>query len=159
MNKLCEVLSSESVLAYYDMTKQVTIQADTSQSGLLQDGNPIAYVSRSMTSAEENYAQIVKEMLAIRFTPKKFHQYIHGKQGIHVQTDHKPLKCILEKTMCKALPKLQRLMLTLQPYDLVVLYVPAKYVYLADSLSWAYTEGEPETSLNEDMTHVVHSLV
>ena len=80
MNKLRKVLMSEPVLAYYDVTKPVTIQADASQSGLgaclLQDGNPIAYASRSMTSAEANYAQIEKEMLAISFATKKFHQYI-----------------------------------------------------------------------------------
>ena len=65
MNKLCEVLTSKPLLAYYDVTKPVTIQADASQSGLgaclLQDGNPIACASRSMTSAEENYAQIEKD--------------------------------------------------------------------------------------------------
>ena len=163
MNKLREVLTSEPVLAYYDVTKPVTIQADASQSGLgaclLQDGNPIAYASRSMTSAEENYAQIEKEMLAISFATKKFHQYIYGKPSIHVQTDHKPLESILKKPMCKAPPRLQRLMLTLQPYDLAVSYVPGKYMYLADTLSRAYIEGEPESSLDEEMTRVVHSLV
>ena len=145
------------------MTKLVTIQADTSQSGLgaclLWDGNQIAYVSRSMTSAEENYAQIEKEILAISFAMKKFHQYIYSKSSIHVQTDHKPLENILKKTMCKALPRLQRLILTLQPYDLVVSYVPGKYMYLTHTLSRVYIEGEPETSVAEEMSHVVHSLV
>ena len=163
MNKLREVLTSEPVLAYYDVTKLVTIQADTSQSGLgaclLWDGNQIAYVSRSMTSAEENYAQIEKEILAISFAMKKFHQYIYSKSSIHVQTDHKPLENILKKTMCKALPRLQRLILTLQPYDLVVSYVPGKYMYLTHTLSRVYIEGEPETSVAEEMSHVVHSLV
>ena len=103
MNKLREVLTSEPVLAYYDVTKPVTIQADASQSGLgaclLQDGNPIAYASRSMTSAEENYAQIEKEMLAISFATKNFHQYIYGKPSIHEQTYHKPLESILKKNV------------------------------------------------------------
>ena len=99
MNKLCEVLTSEPVLAYYDVTKPVMIQADASQSGLgaclFQDVNPIAYTSRSMTSAEGNYTQIEKEMLAISFATK----YIYGKPSIHVQTDHKPLESIL-KNLC-----------------------------------------------------------
>ena len=50
-------------------------------------------------------------------------------------------------------------MLTLQPYDLAVSYVPGKYMYLANTLSRAYIEGEPESSLDEEMTRVVHSLV
>ena len=49
-------------------------------------------------------------------------------------------------------------MLTLQPYDLAVSYVPGKYMYLADTLSRAYIEGEPETPLDE-MSRVVHSLI
>ena len=162
MNKLHEALTSEPVLSYYDVTKPVTIQADASQSGLgaclVQDGNPIAYVSRSMTSAEER-ANRKKEMLAISFATKKFHQYIYGKPSIHVQTDHKPLESILKKPMCKALPRLQRLMLMLQPYDLVVLYVPGKYMYLTNTLSRAYIEGKPETSLDEEMSRIIHSLV
>ena len=50
-------------------------------------------------------------------------------------------------------------MLTLQPYDLVVLNVPGKYMCLADTLSHAYIEGEPEPSLDGEMSCVVHSLV
>ena len=50
-------------------------------------------------------------------------------------------------------------MLRMQPYDLAVSYVPGKYMYLADTLSRAYIEGEPESSLDEEMTRVVHSLV
>ena len=50
-------------------------------------------------------------------------------------------------------------MLTLQPYDLAVSYVPGKYMYLADTLSRAYIEGEPESSLDKEMTRVVHRLV
>ena len=84
-----------------------------------------------------------KEMLAISFATKKFHQYTYGKPGIHVQIDHKPLESILKKPMSKAPPRLQRLMLTLQLYDMVVSYVSGEYIYLADTLSRAYIEGEP----------------
>ena len=33
---------------------------------------PVAYSSRAMTSAEQNYAQIEKEMVAICFAKSKF---------------------------------------------------------------------------------------
>ena len=39
-------------------------------------------------------------------------------------------------------------MLSLQPYDLVVTYVPGKYMYLADTfviVSCVLIEGEPDT--------------
>jgi len=60
---------------------------------LLQEGQPIAYGARGLTSAEHNYAQIEKEMLAIVVGCGKFDQYIYGCKAF-VETDHKPLVSI-----------------------------------------------------------------
>ena len=151
------------MLAFFDVKQPVTIQADASQSGLgaclMQRGKPVAYASRAMTGAEQNYAQIEKEMLAICFVTSKFHQYVYGKSAVSVQTDHKPLETILKKPLCKAPPRLQRLMLRLQPYDLDVHYVPGKYMYLADTLSRAYIQGEGNAEMEDELSRVVHNLV
>lgn len=48
---------------------------------------PINFASRSLNEAEQQYAQIEKEMLAIRLAAKKFRNYIYGKKVI-VWTDH-----------------------------------------------------------------------
>ena len=147
------VLTSKPALAFYDVNEPVTIQADASQSGLgaclMQKGTPVSYASRAMTSAEQNYAQFEKEMLAICFATSKFHQYGYGKPNVTVQTDHKPLEIIMKKPLCKAPPRLQRL-LRLQPYDLDVHYVPGKYMYLADTLSRAYIQGESSAELEDE---------
>ena len=49
-------------LRYYDWTKLVTVQVDASQRGLgaclLQEGEPIAYASKSLTDTETRYANI-----------------------------------------------------------------------------------------------------
>ena len=62
--KIKEALTSSPVLRFFDVNKPATIQADASQNGmggcLLQEGHPVIYASRSLTSAEENYAQIEK---------------------------------------------------------------------------------------------------
>ena len=151
------------MFAIYDVTKPVTIQADASQSGLgaciLQKGKPVACASRAMTQAEQNYAQIEKEMLANCFATSKFHQYVYGKTAVSVQTDHKPLESILKKPLCKAQPKLHRLMLRLHPYDLEVHYVPGKYMYLADTLSRACIPGEGNADMEEELSRVIHTLV
>ena len=125
----------------------------------MQKGKPVAYASRAMTSAEQNYAHIEKEMLAICFATSKFHQYVYGKPNVSIQTDHKPLESILKKPLCKAPPRLQRLMLRLQPYDLDVLYVPGKYIYLADTLSHAYIQCESRAELEDELSRIVHSIV
>ena len=83
-----------------------------------------------MMSAEVNYAQIEKEMLAMSYSCDKFHHYIYGKQ-VEVATDYRPLEAIMKKPIAKAPPRLQRMMLKLQRYTFNVSYVPGKiYSYL-----------------------------
>ena len=61
-NKVKQILISEPVLGYYDVTKPVTIQADASSFGLgaclLQDGRPISYASRTLTAAEQTMLKL-----------------------------------------------------------------------------------------------------
>jgi len=157
-----EALTKPVMLQYYDVDQPVTIQTDASQSGLgsclLQQGRPVAYASRALTSAEQNYSQIEKETLAICFACTKFHQYIYGKT-VTVHTDHKPLEIIMKKPIAKAAPRLQRMMLQLQRYQLSVTFVPGKYMYVADTLSRAYVKGDPGCGAPEDIEVMVHSLV
>ena len=55
-------ITNHPVLRYYDVSKEVTLQCDTLQSGLgaalLQEGQPVAFTSRALTVTEGNYAQI-----------------------------------------------------------------------------------------------------
>lgn len=84
---------------------------------------PITYPSRTLSRAEENYARLEKEALAILFRVKKFHGYIYGRQFILV-TDNKPLSTILGPK--KGIPTLsatilQRwaMILSVYQYDMV----------------------------------------
>ena len=102
------------MLTFYDVKKPVIVSCDASQSGLgalfLQDGKPVAYASRALSSAETPYAQIEKELLAVVFAFTKFHQYVYSKDVI-VESDHKPLEAILKKSLAAAPPRLQRMLL------------------------------------------------
>ena len=72
----------------------MTVSVDTSSyglgAGLMQEGQPVCYASQSLNSAERNYAQIEKDLLAIVYGYTKFHQYVYGRK-VRVETDHKPL--------------------------------------------------------------------
>ena len=102
------------VLRHYDVTKKVTLQCDALQSGvgaaLLQEGHPVEFTSRALTSTERNYAQIEKELLAIVHACDHFDQYVFGYEII-VETDHKPLEVILKKPVLAAPKRLQRMMM------------------------------------------------
>ena len=128
------------VLKYYDVNEEVTIQCDASKDGLgcaiMQNGQPIAYASKTMTATEKRYAQIEKECLAIVYACEKFDQYILGRTAT-IETDHKPLEIIFKKSLLSAPKRLQRMLLRLQKYSLRVLYRAGSKMYLADFLSRA----------------------
>lgn len=142
------LISNRPVLKYFDRDEDVVLQCDASERGLgaclLQQGQPVAYASRSLTDAEANYAQIEKELLAIVFGTERFEHYVYGRK-VKVETDHKPLEVILKKSLLTAPKRLQRMMLRLQKYDLEVFYKKGTEMYLADTLSRAY-----EMSTNGD---------
>ena len=126
------------VLQYYDPSKPVRVQVDASQSGLgavvMQNGQPIAYASKSLTTAQQAYAQIEKEALALVFGCEKFHHYLYGRDFI-AETDHKPLEIIMKKPLHLVPMRLQRLRIRLQRYNVTVQYARGKSITVADTLS------------------------
>ena len=126
------------LLPFYDRSLPITVQADASQDGLgaalLQEGKPIAFASKSVTDTERRYANIEREMLSIVFACERFHTYLYGRTFI-IENDHKPLEMVALKNLDKAPPRLQRLLLRLQPYDCQIKYRPGKEMLLVDALS------------------------
>jgi hypothetical protein len=133
--KLKIMTTNAPILRYFDPKLPLTLSVDASQKGLgaviLQEGKPIAYASRALTASQQIYAQIEEETLTIVYGCEKFHQYIFGRKT-KVETDHKPLQGISRKPLYQTPQRLQRLLLTLQKYDLHVEYKQGKLMYLAE---------------------------
>jgi len=162
-NKIKTVITQEpgQVLRFFDPKKQVTLQVDSSKSGLgavlFQDEHPVCFASKSLTQTEINYAQIEKELYAIVFGCKRFHEYVYGRK-IVVQTDHKPLLAIFKKNLHSAPPRLQRMLLQLQPYDIDLRFLSGKDIPVADTLSRKYLpQTHPEFAAELD-SHV-HMII
>lgn len=148
-----KLVTSHPVLKYYDMNAEVTLQCDASEKGLgatlLQNGQPVAFASRTLSQVEQRYAQIEKECLAIIFGCSKFSQYITRREKITVETDHKPLQPIFKKSLLAAPSRLQRMLLRLQRYNLEVTYKPGSQMYVADHLSRAYLKNQDDQPHDE----------
>ena len=75
-----EELTSNRVLKYYNVKAPVLLSVDTSTKGLgaaiIQDGGVVAYTLRALTSTEQKYVQIEKEMLAVVFGCTRFHKLL-----------------------------------------------------------------------------------
>lgn len=137
------------MLAYFDPSKELSIQCDASAQGLgaalLQEGRPLAYARRALSDTETRYATIEKEMLAIVFALEKWHQYTFGRP-LTVYSDHKPLEAIMKKPLDRAPKRLQGMLVRALTYDIKVQYLKGNDMFLADTLSRA---SLPYTSVND----------
>ena len=114
-------LTEAPILGYYNPDKELVLQVDSSQNGLgavlMQDGQPIEFASRSLTSSEREWAQIEKEALSILYGLTKFDQYTYARK-VRVQNDHKPLETIIKKPLSQAPKRLQDIIIKLLRYDI-----------------------------------------
>lgn len=160
VNDLLSSISSTPVLAIFDPKKPIVIQTDSSKDGLgsvlLQDGQPVAYASRSLTATEQRWAQIEKELLAIVFACERFHHFLYGREFV-VHSDHKPLESLVKREIDDVTVRLQRMFMQLLKYPgMSIEYKPGKEMLVADCLSRAsLTEVDPDYKKLTDMIHLI----
>ena len=98
---------------------------------------PVSFGSRTLSSAERNYAHIEKEGLALVFAIKKFHQYLFGHR-FTMYTDHKPLLGLFSETKelpARAAERILRWALLLSAFNYELKYRPGSENGNADGLS------------------------
>ena len=160
--KIKHFLSNSPVLAYFDPRKQTIVSADASAYGiggvLLQKGSqglkPVAFCSRVLSDTERKYAQIEKECLASVFACEKFHMYLSGLE-FELQTDHKPLVPLINDKKLSDCPlRCQRLLMRLARYSPDAVYVPGRFMVVADELS---RNLNPQSKVDEVLVGEVES--
>ena len=121
----------------FDLEKETVIQVDASGRGLgavlIQNEKPITIVSKPLSETEQRYANFEREVLSVVFKGFTHISTVSGKPFI-VQSDHKPLDMIQQKPLTAAPPRLQRMLLRLQTYDVTLKYLTGKEMLVADSL-------------------------
>ena len=158
--KIKRLICKEITLSYFDPRAETHVQVDASSHGLgavlLQNGRPIAFASKSLSDCERRYANIEREMLAVVFGCERFHTYVYGKR-FTIQSDHKPLEMIHLKNLAAAPQRLQRMLLRIQSYDIVIKYKPGKEVTLADSMSRQPCSNSESLEFDVQISHVQFS--
>ena len=133
-------LTQEPVLQYPDFTKPFVLTTDASGfaiGAILSQGNigqdrPIAFASRTLNPAEQNYSTIEKELTAIVWACKYFRSYLLGKQ-FTIVTDDQPLTWMFRVKDPSS--RLLRWRLLLEEYDYTIVYKAGKKNVNADALS------------------------
>ena len=114
---------------------QFVLQTDASAYGigavLEQDGHVVAYISRALSKAEQQYSVIQKECLGAVYAMKQLRHYLLGRP-FKLVTDHKPLQWLsaqkMEGLLC-------RWALSMQEFEFTVEYRCGDQNANADSLS------------------------
>jgi hypothetical protein len=98
---LKRAFTTAPILAHFDEDKEILLETDASSGAigavLSQEGadgkmHPVAFMSKSLTSAERNYDVHDRELLAIVYSCTVWRQYLDSGRLIRILTDHKNLE-------------------------------------------------------------------
>ncbi|KAJ1128271.1 hypothetical protein NDU88_006650 [Pleurodeles waltl] len=141
---LKKAFSTAPVLTHPDANQPIIVEADASDvaiGAVLSQRNkdtgqlhPVAYMSRKLNEAEQNYVIAEKELLAIRDAFKEWRHHLLGaKYTVTVYTDHRNLQFMSSARLLT--PRQLRWMLLFAEFDFVVTFRPGKDNRKADALS------------------------
>lgn len=127
-NELRDRLASAPILSIYNPKRETELHCDASShgySGILmqrQDDrklHPVAYYSRRTLDAEAKYHSFMLETLAIIYSLRRFHVYLHG-MPFRIVTDCNSLVMKLNKKNPN--PQIARWVMELRTYDCEIIH-------------------------------------
>ena len=106
----------------------------------------IAYWSRQLSKAEQNYSTIEREALAVVAAVKEFFPYLYGK-SFNLLTDHNPLTSL--RGLKDTGGRITRWLLFLQQFDIAMKYRAGKSNGNADGMSRRRPDEEKLPVVND----------
>ncbi|GJX25621.1 retrotransposon-related protein [Tanacetum coccineum] len=140
---LKEAMSQASVLALPNFNKPFTIETDASGMGigavLQQEGHPIAYLSKSLSSKHQALSTYEKEFYAVLMALEKWRGYLLDRH-FKIKTDHFSLKYLLDQRLTT--PFQAKWLSKLLGYDYEISYKKGSENYVVDALSRISNDSE-----------------
>ena len=133
------LIKADICMKFYDDGKSLYLETDASRMGLgaallqtregamcqkdtVPDNTilwPIAFASKSLTSADCRYGNIEREVPGILHRLEKFHQYCFVRD-VNIITDHKPLVAIIKKEVATLSQQIQQILLGIHQYRIQI---------------------------------------
>lgn len=167
--KLRDALLTTNLLQHPDFSRPFKVTTDASDyavGGTLSQAYdqgadlPVAFYSRKLDSAQQNYDIVEKECLAIIESVKQWRHYLSHDRFM-IETDHKPLTWL--HSLKDPSRRQVRWSVLLQEFDYDIKYKPGKSNVVSDALSrlWSIRDDmnnwqEFEKFLVYFVTHKVH---
>lgn len=136
-----KILKSKVIRPFEPHDSVTKLTTDASPYGLgavlEQSNGPVLFISKTLSKAERNYAQIEREALAIVWAVKRLHKYLYARKFTLV-TDHHPLKYIFDPAKSLnslSTARIQRWAVALMSYDYHVECRRSEEIPVADALS------------------------
>ena len=134
------ILTQEPTLQYPDFTKPFVLTCDASEfavgailsQGKIGHDKPIAFASRTLNKAKQNYSTTEKELTAIVWACKHFRPYLLGRT-VTIVTNHKPLTWMF--SVKDSSSRLLRWRLLLEKFNYTIKYKASKRNVNVNALS------------------------
>jgi hypothetical protein len=140
--KLKVIFTSPPILAQFDPERQTIIETNASDYAIAavlsqtheKTTRPIAFLSKKLSLAEQNYTIYKKKLLAIMTAFKHWAHYLRGaRHRIEVLTDHRNLEYF--KRVGTDRPQQARWAIKLEEFNYVIKFVKGKNNCKADALT------------------------
>ena len=129
-------MNTTPVLALPDFTQPFTVETDACEDGigavLTQHGQPIAFLSKALGSAQRATSIYEKEFLALILAVEKWRTYLQLQEFV-IKTDHKSLSYLSEQNLHSEMQR--KAMTRLMGLKFRIVYRQGKDNIVVDSLS------------------------